>query len=457
MKKTLLTLLLSSLSVVALAQFSVGHKTITYNDPSRTGGFGSGGGAGRQIQCEVYYPATSAGDNTPIAAGTFPVISFGHGFVMGWDAYTNIWEHYIPQGYIMIFPRTEGSLSPTHSEFGKDLVSIANRFETDAALVGNFFNGHWNGKKAVMGHSMGGGSSFLAAAELNASFDVVVGLAPAETNPIASGAAASVDIPTLILSGSGDAVTPAATHHQLIYNGLPASICKHFVSITGGAHCYFANSNFSCDFGEGTSGGAITITRPEQHTAMFDLVDPYLKFHLKSDCSQWTVFSNMLNDSRFVTTNGCSYTLPTAPSISQSGANLTSNLIGNLQWNFNGSPIAGQTATVLNTTATGNGSYTVTITDASGCSAISNTILIGPTGIEESQNTFEFFPNPATNNLTLSLVATEGIEIQLLDVQGRKIETIELTGTYVLDVSKLTAGIYYLSSSKGLQKRFIKQ
>jgi hypothetical protein len=28
----------------SIAQYAIGHQTITFNDPSRTGGFGSGGG-----------------------------------------------------------------------------------------------------------------------------------------------------------------------------------------------------------------------------------------------------------------------------------------------------------------------------------------------------------------------------------------------------------------------------
>ena len=104
-------------------QFPIGSTTITFNDPARSGGFGSGGGAGRQIQTEIYYPAIAAGTNATVATGVFPVITFGHGFAMSWDAYQNIWEHYVPLGYIVVFPRTEGSIfpSPSHGDFGLDL------------------------------------------------------------------------------------------------------------------------------------------------------------------------------------------------------------------------------------------------------------------------------------------------------------------------------------------------
>ena len=51
--KNLLLFLFLAASTSIFAQFSVGHRTITFNDPTRTGGFGSGGGAGRQIQTEI--------------------------------------------------------------------------------------------------------------------------------------------------------------------------------------------------------------------------------------------------------------------------------------------------------------------------------------------------------------------------------------------------------------------
>ena len=60
----------------------VGHATITLVDPARNN---------RQIATEVYYPATTAGNNTPIAPGAFPLITFGHGFVMTWSAYQNFY------------------------------------------------------------------------------------------------------------------------------------------------------------------------------------------------------------------------------------------------------------------------------------------------------------------------------------------------------------------------------
>jgi hypothetical protein len=63
-----------------------------FHDAAHTGNFGSGGGPSRQIQSEIYYPVTTAGTDVSVAAGTHPVVVFGHGFVMAWNAYQNVWE-----------------------------------------------------------------------------------------------------------------------------------------------------------------------------------------------------------------------------------------------------------------------------------------------------------------------------------------------------------------------------
>lgn len=44
----------------AFSQHQVGHFNTTYQDPSR---------GNRNIETEVYYPATTAGDNSPMTSG----------------------------------------------------------------------------------------------------------------------------------------------------------------------------------------------------------------------------------------------------------------------------------------------------------------------------------------------------------------------------------------------------
>src|SRR5688572_25298646 len=98
--------------------FQIGHTTITFTDPSRNN---------RAIPTEVYYPADVTGNNVPVTLANnsrFPLLGFGHGFVMTWDAYENIWDALDPNGYIIASPKTEGTLMPSHLEFGKDIAFV---------------------------------------------------------------------------------------------------------------------------------------------------------------------------------------------------------------------------------------------------------------------------------------------------------------------------------------------
>lgn len=295
LRTIILSALFTTISVFVIGQYQIGHTTITFNDPARTGGFGSGGGTGRQIQTEIYYPATTAGDNAAAATGAFPVIVFGHGFAMAWDAYTNIWEHYVPDGYIMAFPRTEGSLipAPSHADFGLDLALVVQKIQAQNAISASVLYQHVNTNSAIMGHSMGGGATILAA-QNNTNIKTIVGLAPAETDPSAIAAALNVSVPALIYSGSSDGVTPPTEHHIPIYDGL-ASNCKTFVSIVGGAHCYFANSNFNCDFGETTSSTGISIDRAAQQATTFASLDLWFDYILKGNTASLNTFLNEIN------------------------------------------------------------------------------------------------------------------------------------------------------------------
>jgi hypothetical protein len=144
-----------------------------------------------------------------------------------------------------------------------------------------------------MGHSMGGGATILAG-DGNTSVETIIGLAPAETTPSAIAASSNVTVPAIIFSGSQDGVTPPNDNHLPIYNGL-ASSCKSFVSIIGGGHCYFANSNFNCDFGESTTSTGITITRTEQQTITYSVLDPWFDYILKGNATAYSSYLTALN------------------------------------------------------------------------------------------------------------------------------------------------------------------
>lgn len=296
-KFTYLFLLLIGSVAIAVAQpYQVGSTTITFNDPNRTGGFGSGGGSGRQIQTEIYYPANTAGANVAIASGQFPVLIFGHGFVMTWDSYVNIWEHFVPLGYVIAFPRTEGSISPNHDNFGLDLRQVAEKMQAENSNSNSIFYQALTNQTAIMGHSMGGGSTILAG-ESNTNISTIVGMAPAETNPSAIAAAANVSVPSLIFSGSSDGVTPPQDHHIPIYNGLSSS-CKVFINIVDGSHCYFAASSTTCSFGEFSPG---SLPKLEQQDIVNDFLALWLDYTLRGNATAFAAFNDSLDASNRIT------------------------------------------------------------------------------------------------------------------------------------------------------------
>jgi predicted dienelactone hydrolase len=457
--KIIFSLLVSIIIFNIGAQYQVGHTTITFNDPSRTGGFGSGGGAGRQIQTEIYYPATSTGDNVAVASGQFPVITFGHGFAMSWDAYTNIWQHYVARGFILAFPRTEGGLipGPSHGDFGSDLLIVNDKMMALNSNNTSIFYGSVLQKSAIMGHSMGGGAAILAASNtINyPHMQTVIGLAPAETTPSAIAAAPTVGIPTLIFSGSSDGVTPPADHHIPIYQGLN-SICKGFVSITGGAHCYFANSNFNCDFGESATSSNISITRTEQQTAMYAILDPWLDFKLKGNCQSYQLFFQAMQS-----TNGTvnqSIGLYSPPTIvvendpnQGTGVYCPSLLGGSYQWYMNGQPIPGETEFCYNIPVDLGATYQVEVSGYCFC-ALSQPITMTSGLNELLDSKINLYPNPTSDLLTIQSEKNE-IRIQLLDLNGRVIYVNKtLSNLHKVDVSILCKGIYQVEITDGFNK-----
>jgi len=211
---------------------------------------------------------------------------------MVWSAYQNFWDSLVPEGYIMAFPTTEGSLSPSHDNFGKDLKFLISKIQNSGAgaVIPSTSVGTTS---AIMGHSMGGGCSFLAA-ENNQTITTMVTFASANTSPSSINASQQVLVPTLLFSGTNDCVTPPSQHQDIMYDSTGAAY-KTQVNITGGGHCFFANANFNCTFGESTCSPNPTITRTEQQLITNNLLKLWLAYFLKNDCQKAQDFQDSLS------------------------------------------------------------------------------------------------------------------------------------------------------------------
>lgn len=218
----------SATSAVADTGLSVTSRTVTVSSQ------------GRSFTALLVQP-------TATAAGAYPVLAFGHGFVQSSSRYTSTLKALAARGYVVIAPNSQGGFFPSHSSFAKDLaaaITWTHATQPNADPT----------RDAVLGHSMGGGAAVLAAAS-DPSIDAVATLAAAETSPSAVAAARSVTVPALFVVGSSDSVVKPSTTRG-IDDAKPSPAT--WVSITGGYHCGFLDS--SSFFGLGCDKGSISRT-----------------------------------------------------------------------------------------------------------------------------------------------------------------------------------------------------
>ena len=270
---------------ISAQSFDVGHTSITFYDSSRN----------RNIETEIYYPTDNAGENVPIAFGNFPVIVFGHGFLMSWESYENFWTALVPKGYVICFPTTEMTLTPSHENFGLDLKFAATQMQNENNDNSSLFFNYLAPKTGLLGHSMGGGASFLAA-ENNSTISALVTFAAAETNPSAISLSLNITVPTLIFSGDDDCITPPEENQTLMYNEL-ASNCKTHISIIDGGHCYFSDYSFNCFLGESFCNPTLDITREEQQLITFNFLELWLDYSLYDNINAFNDFDDLLQSS----------------------------------------------------------------------------------------------------------------------------------------------------------------
>jgi len=143
---------------------------------------------------------------------------------------------------------------------------------------------------------------------------------------------------------------------------------------------------------------------------------------------------------------------------------LTTSATGNLQWYRDGSPIDGETGSMLevNDMFSGQNIYQVMVTNE-GCERISEEYII--TGVDDLLENvgIEVYPNPASKNININLEksAISNVLLRIISSSGKVVyERNDFTGNLDIDVSGFESGIYIVEITSNTDRyvtRVVKQ
>ena len=203
----------------------------------------------------------------------------------------------------------------------------------------------------------------------------------------------------------------------------PTSFC------TGGGVTFIADAGPDVAYQWTNNGDAIDGATASQYTA------------LTSGAYALTV-SNTACSVNTPTVDVVVFPLPDVPVITTDGSELTASGTGTYQWFLDNVLIDG--AVNANYTPEQNGSYTVELTDANGCSSVSEALVWLSTGISNGHTDgIHIAPNPGTGVFTISGAMADRYEV--VDTRGRIVDSGRSSGDVTrIDLSHVSPGLYYV-------------
>ncbi|KUI48332.1 hypothetical protein AU198_20310 [Mycobacterium sp. GA-1199] len=142
---------------------------------------------------------------TPDSGFSLPGVAFGHDWLAAADRYSGTLEHLASWGVVAAAPATETGLAPSALNFAYDLGTTLDII-TGVRLGPGEISVHPN-KLGVIGHGFGGSAAVFTAAGMPVKPKSVVAIFPTVTAPPAEEPAATLQVPSLVLSGPGDPMT----------------------------------------------------------------------------------------------------------------------------------------------------------------------------------------------------------------------------------------------------------
>lgn len=173
----------------------------------------------------VYYPA-----DTPTPIG-------GVAISPGWTELQRHIEWWGPRlashGYAVLILDTNDRRQDQPEERAEALIAAVRILRGENDRAGSPLRGRIDvGKMAIMGHSMGGGGTLIAANEYPDEIQAAIPFTPWQPD----GDFSQITVPTLVMAGSADRVAEVADHAWPHFLSIPESTTKVFMEIDGGSH-----------------------------------------------------------------------------------------------------------------------------------------------------------------------------------------------------------------------------
>jgi triacylglycerol lipase len=217
----------------------------------------------------VYYP-------TDLSA---PAV--GVAFCPGWlgDLTQLTWwgETLASHGIITMITTPLSVVADQPPERAEDLTAAIRVLRAEASRDGSPIRGKLDTAHiGLMGHSMGGGGSLLAADTLGDQVQAIIPITPWQP----SGVFGKVSAPTLILAAESDSIAPVASHAYPHFESLPSGTARVYAEVAQADHLMPLN--------ESTNGS--------KHEVQARYAIAWLKLHLTGDARYQTFVNGAEHD-----------------------------------------------------------------------------------------------------------------------------------------------------------------
>lgn len=200
----------------ALLEASAGPFTVSRTTISRTAASGYGGGT-------IYHPTG--------VAGPFGAVAIAPGYTASQSSMSWWGERLASHGFVAVTIDTNTTSDQPSSRATQLMAALRQLVTYSNTSSHPIYRKVDPNRLAVMGHSMGGGGTLIAARD-NPTLKAAVPLTPWNTSTNFSG----VQVPTLVVACEADSVASVSSHASPFYNSIPSSTKKAYLELDNASH-----------------------------------------------------------------------------------------------------------------------------------------------------------------------------------------------------------------------------